>query len=101
MTDGSTDRHQPSLLLCRAPNVRLLHQPERRGKVGADPAAFPQAHGEVVVFSDANSYFQPDTLRKLVRNFADPEVGGASGAKRMLSRGDAVARSRGGAILAL
>jgi cellulose synthase/poly-beta-1,6-N-acetylglucosamine synthase-like glycosyltransferase len=60
--------------------------------VGALIRGFPQAQGEVVVFSDANSYFQKDTLRKLVRNLADPEVGGASGAKRMLSQGDTIAR---------
>jgi cellulose synthase/poly-beta-1,6-N-acetylglucosamine synthase-like glycosyltransferase len=44
-----------------------------------------------VVFSDANSYFCPETVRRLVRPFADPTVGGASGAKRMLAQGDATA----------
>lgn len=94
VTDGSTDR-TPDIVRSYAEqnaNVRLLHQPERQGKVGALLRGFPQAQGEIVVFSDANSYFQPDTLRKLVRNLADPQVGGASGAKCMLGRGDAVAR---------
>lgn len=92
ITDGSTDGTNAVVSSYASRNVRLLYQPERQGKVGALIRGFPQAQGEVVIFSDANSYFQPDTLRKLVRNFADPEVGGASGAKRMLSRGDIVAR---------
>jgi len=92
VTDGSTDGTTAIVSSYAGRNVRLLHQPERQGKVGALLRGFPQARGEIIVFSDANSYFQPNTLRKLVRNFADPEVGGASGVKRMLGRGDAVAR---------
>jgi len=41
-----------------------------------------QARGEIIVFSDANSLYRPDTLRKLVRNFADARVGYVTG--RML-----------------
>jgi len=94
VTDGSTDR-TPDIVRTyaeRNANVRLLHQPERQGKPRALLRGFPQAQGEVIVFSDANCYFQPDTLRKLVRHFADPEVGGASGAKRISGQGDAVAK---------
>ncbi|MFH1084179.1 MAG: glycosyltransferase family 2 protein [Chloroflexota bacterium] len=73
------------------PPVRLLWEPERRGKPAALIRAFPLTQGEVVVFSDANSYFTPEALRKLVRHFADPEVGGASGAKRVVAQGQGAA----------
>jgi cellulose synthase/poly-beta-1,6-N-acetylglucosamine synthase-like glycosyltransferase len=93
VTDGSTDRTGEIVqrYARQYANVRLLHEPERRGKVGALRRAFPLTTGEVVVFSDANSYFCPETVRRLVRPFADPTVGGASGAKRMLAQGDATA----------
>jgi cellulose synthase/poly-beta-1,6-N-acetylglucosamine synthase-like glycosyltransferase len=35
---------------------------------------------EIVVFSDANTFLEPDAIRALVvRNFADPDVGAVSG----------------------
>ena len=39
----------------------------------------PALTGDIVVFSDANAMYQPDALLKLVRNFADPEVGCVTG----------------------
>jgi cellulose synthase/poly-beta-1,6-N-acetylglucosamine synthase-like glycosyltransferase len=45
------------------------------------------ARGEIVVFSDANNLYDPSALRELVRPFADPQVGGVSGAK-VIQKGD-------------
>jgi cellulose synthase/poly-beta-1,6-N-acetylglucosamine synthase-like glycosyltransferase len=36
------------------------------------------ATGEILVFTDADSLFRPDTLDQLMANFADPAVGGVS-----------------------
>jgi len=91
VTDGSTDRTNEIVRSYAHRGVRLLYQPERRGKVGAILRALPHVQGEIIAFSDANSLFYPDTLRKLVRNFADPEVGGVGGVKRILKKGDAIA----------
>ena len=84
VADGSTDRTTEIVTAHAESNVRLLYQAQRQGKVGALIRAFPLTHGEIVVFSDANCYFPADTLRKLVRHFADLQVGGASGAKRII-----------------
>jgi len=46
----------------------------RGGKVAAQNSAVRQTTGEIVAFSDANSTWAPDALRRLVRNFADPGV---------------------------
>lgn len=62
--------------------VRLIRQSPRQGKTAALNLALGEARGEVVVFADANSIYRPDTIRKLVRNFADPQVGYVTG--RML-----------------
>ncbi|OGC01892.1 hypothetical protein A2V82_07175, partial [candidate division KSB1 bacterium RBG_16_48_16] len=51
----------------------------RRGKIFALKEAVPTAKGDILVFSDANSYFSPDAIRKLVPNFADKKVGGVCG----------------------
>ena len=90
VTDGSTDRTNEFVASYAERNVRLLHEPGRLGKPAALIRAFPLTDGEIVVFSDANSYFPEGSLRKLVRNFADPEVGGVGGAKRMLREGEGI-----------
>lgn len=59
--------------------VRLIRQTPRQGKTAGLNLAIPEARGEVVVFSDANSIYRPDTIRKLVRNFADAEIGYVTG----------------------
>ena len=46
----------------------------RAGKVAAQDAAVEESGGEIVAFSDASALWEPDALRTLVRNFADPDV---------------------------
>lgn len=59
--------------------VRLMRNESRQGKTAGLNYAVPHARGEIVVFADANSIYRTDAIRKLVRNFADPEVGYVSG----------------------
>jgi cellulose synthase/poly-beta-1,6-N-acetylglucosamine synthase-like glycosyltransferase len=59
--------------------VRLIRQVPRQGKTSALNLAMPETRGEIVVFADANSIYRPDTIAKLVRNFADPAVGYVTG----------------------
>ncbi|MFL6038172.1 MAG: glycosyltransferase family 2 protein [Gaiellaceae bacterium] len=75
-SDASTDRTDE--LVEETPGVRLIRCP-RGGKVAAQNTAVRQTEGEILAFSDANAQWQPDALRKLVRNFADPDVAYACG----------------------
>lgn len=59
--------------------VRLLRNESRQGKTAGLNYAVPHARGEIIVFADANSIYRADAIRKLVRNFADPDVGYVSG----------------------
>ncbi|MBO9540694.1 glycosyltransferase family 2 protein [bacterium] len=83
VTDGCTDGTEDVVLAVEDPRVRLLHRMERSGKVNALNAAIPQAHGEIVVGSDANCFFEADCLRLLVRHFGDPRVAMVAGEKRI------------------
>jgi cellulose synthase/poly-beta-1,6-N-acetylglucosamine synthase-like glycosyltransferase len=69
-SDASTDDTEQ---LAAAAGARVIRN-ERGGKVAAQNAAVRMTDAEIVAFSDANCTWQPDALRKLVRNFADPEV---------------------------
>jgi cellulose synthase/poly-beta-1,6-N-acetylglucosamine synthase-like glycosyltransferase len=74
-SDASSDRTDEIVqqVATREPRVRLLRC-ERSGKVAAQNQAVRETTGEILAFSDANAVWQPDALRKLVRNYADPEV---------------------------
>jgi len=61
------------------PAVRLLRQEPRAGKTSALNMAVPQARGDIIVFSDANSIYEADALNRLVQNFHDPAVGYVTG----------------------
>jgi len=59
--------------------VTLIRQVPRAGKTSALNLALPRATGEVIVFSDANSLYGPDTIRNLVAPLSDPEIGYVTG----------------------
>jgi cellulose synthase/poly-beta-1,6-N-acetylglucosamine synthase-like glycosyltransferase len=80
-SDGSTDGTDDVLrrLAGRSSRVAYFRQEPRRGKTAALNSLVERAGGEIIVFSDANSMYRPDTVRRLVENFADPSVGYVSG----------------------
>lgn len=59
--------------------VRLWRQVPRQGKTAALNHLIGMATGDIVVFSDANSLYRPDTISQLVANFADERVGYVTG----------------------
>ena len=83
VSDGSSDS-TPSIVAQYA-NRRVvsIHESARRGKTAALNRGVPVAKGEIVLFSDANNDFNHGAVRALVRNFADPTVGGVCGIKRI------------------
>jgi len=83
VADGSTDRTVEIVAGYAGKGVQLLYQPERQGKIAAMNRAAPQAHGDILIFSDANAMMEPDALQQILPNFADPQVACVSGEKRI------------------
>jgi biofilm PGA synthesis N-glycosyltransferase PgaC len=83
VSDGSSDDTNQVVAAYAARGIQLLFEPPRRGKIAALNRAVPLTRGEVIVFSDANAMLAPDTLRHLVRNFADERVACVGGEKRI------------------
>jgi cellulose synthase/poly-beta-1,6-N-acetylglucosamine synthase-like glycosyltransferase len=79
VSDGSTDRTEEIVRRYASRGVKLLRQVPRYGKTAALNQAVSRAAGEVLVFSDANSMYEHDALRRLVENFHDPTVGYVTG----------------------
>jgi cellulose synthase/poly-beta-1,6-N-acetylglucosamine synthase-like glycosyltransferase len=92
VSDASTDATEAivaSIATCDD-RLRLLRVP-RGGKVAAQDHAVRQSGGEILAFSDANTEWKPDALRKLVRNFADEDVAYVCGT-HFYERGDGTNR---------
>ncbi|MBS3804741.1 MAG: glycosyltransferase family 2 protein [Oleiphilaceae bacterium] len=59
--------------------VRLFRQVPRQGKTEGLNTLVPEASGEIILFSDANSQWDTEAVSKLCSNFADPKVGYVTG----------------------
>jgi len=80
-SDASSDRTDEIVESYDDPRVRLLRC-ARGGKLPSMNRAVRETESELLAFGDANATWAPDALRKLVRNFADPEVAYACGQVR-------------------
>jgi glycosyltransferase involved in cell wall biosynthesis len=67
-TDGIVEE-----VAAREPRVRLMRW-SRGGKLPGLDKTVSATESDVVAFTDANTTWAPDSLRKLVRNFADEDV---------------------------
>lgn len=81
VTDGSTDR--TGELLSVYPEIRVLHDPARRGKTAALNRAMEHIATPIVVCTDANTMLNAGAVSAIVRSFADPAVGCVAGEKRV------------------
>jgi cellulose synthase/poly-beta-1,6-N-acetylglucosamine synthase-like glycosyltransferase len=79
ISDESTDGTDDLVNAFGSTRVRLLRQEPRAGKTAALNMALSYANGDILVFSDANSIYDPIALKKLVANFSDGNVGYVTG----------------------
>lgn len=79
VSDGCTDATESIVARYAGQRVRLVRQEARGGKTRALNRAAAEAHGDVLVFTDANAMFRPDCVRRLAERLADPGVGLVSG----------------------
>jgi cellulose synthase/poly-beta-1,6-N-acetylglucosamine synthase-like glycosyltransferase len=79
VSDGSSDGTDDIVTGLGAGRITLLRQEPRQGKTLALNRGVAAAQGELIIFSDANSLFEPDAVRRLAEAFDDPTVGYATG----------------------
>lgn len=61
------------------PRISLIRQTPRQGKTAGLNLAVPQAKGDIIIFSDANSHYHSNAIRELVNCFKNPDVGYVTG----------------------
>lgn len=81
VTDGSTDATPAKIEAW--PQIKLMHSPERRGKINAIHRAMNAVTSEIVVFTDANTFLNNEALILIAEHYSDPRVGAVSGEKRV------------------
>jgi len=61
------------------PRVNVLEFSQRRGKPSVLNDCVAIAAGVVLAFSDANAFYEPDAIKKMVRHYSQQHVGGVVG----------------------
>lgn len=88
-SDGSRDRTAEILRTFQDERLSLHLFDVNRGKATVLNDLRERVSESIVVFSDANTFFHPQAIQRLVRWFDDPTVGGVTGELRLRSsKGD-------------
>jgi hypothetical protein len=77
--DGCADDSVQRAEQAGGSRVETMVLPQRAGKAAALNAGLERATGEIIVFTDAGIVLEPQSLRRLLGHFEDPEVGCVSG----------------------
>ena len=95
VSDGSTDRTEQILREWRRNcGIDIVLNPVAQGKASGLNDAIGLAQGNVILFTDVRQKIEREAVRLLTENFADPDVGCASG-ELMLGDADNGEAARG------
>jgi cellulose synthase/poly-beta-1,6-N-acetylglucosamine synthase-like glycosyltransferase len=83
VTDGSDDGTPQKLRQYK--NVTVLHEEVRRGKINAMNRAVRYIKTPIIIFSDANTNLNRNSVREITNIFRDKSVGCVAGEKRIIT----------------
>ena len=86
-SDGSKDATADILRACQDARIQACVFEVNRGKASVLNDLVGRASEAILLFSDANTFFHADALKRLVKHFRDPRVGGVSGELRLRGTG--------------
>ena len=85
VADGSSDETVD--IIKTYPSIELHFKPEREGKSMAINRIIPLVTTDIVVFSDANTLLNKESIREIVQHYQDPTVGAVAGEKVVAAAG--------------
>ena len=85
ISDGSTDLSVN--IINHFPRIVHLTQADRAGKMAAINRAMTFVTTPFVLFSDANSFLNPESIKKIVAHYTNEKVGGVAGEKKVAYSG--------------
>lgn len=100
VSSGSTDGTDEvvAALGARQPRLRLIQEPERRGKAAAVNVVLREAKNDAIILADADTLPAEETVGRLVRGLQQPGVGGI-GTRNVPVNGDETLIARVAALL--
>lgn len=78
-SDCSSDQTNSIVEEYSGKGVELLAFTERRGKASVLNDLVSRAKNEILIFSDANTFYDKDVVKNFVRHFSDKSIGGVCG----------------------
>ena len=78
-SDGGSDATDEIVSRFSSPRVRFFRFVKNFGKPSVLASLIHEARGSILVFTDARQELDPRSVRALVENFGDPEIGCVSG----------------------
>lgn len=93
-SDASSDNTDNIVKEYATFGVRLIRIEGRKGKTYCQNETVKLSNSDILIFSDANSIYNLDSIKKLVQYFKDPAVGCVSGELRYRDRNDGVTGER-------
>jgi biofilm PGA synthesis N-glycosyltransferase PgaC len=84
--DGSTD--DTVKILSQYPSIELLFKPGRDGKVAAINRAMQYVTTPFVVFCDANTLLNSNSIREIIKHYKDETIGAVAGEKKIANLDD-------------
>jgi cellulose synthase/poly-beta-1,6-N-acetylglucosamine synthase-like glycosyltransferase len=73
--------------------IRLIRFPKRMGYTRSVVAGCKASQGEIIILAETGAMMNRDTIRRLVENFADPNIGVVTGQDLILNTDEDVGRS--------
>jgi cellulose synthase/poly-beta-1,6-N-acetylglucosamine synthase-like glycosyltransferase len=96
VTDGSDDGSPE--MLASYPEVTVIHEAKRSGKIGAVNRAMKIVKTPVTILCDANTELSLESVRLIVKHFSNEKVGCVSGEKRIINKDKESASAAGEGI---
>ncbi|HLV31042.1 MAG TPA: glycosyltransferase family 2 protein [Chitinispirillaceae bacterium] len=78
-SDNSSDKTDEIVRSFTDKRIKLWVSADRVGKTGILNRVATLIETDIVLFTDANTFHNPDCLKAIARNFADPHIGGVAG----------------------
>ena len=78
-SDGSSDKTAEILSQFNIDNLQVYIFDLNRGKMSVLNDLVDKAQDDFIIFSDANTHFQTDTVQQLTRHFNNKNIGGVCG----------------------
>lgn len=95
VASGSDDHTAEIIRNQESKGIELCYIPEREGKMAAILQGMQNARGDIVVFSDANNFYEAQTILNLMEPFKDPIMGASTGAKTIIQDGKKLSTAEG------